>query len=132
VVSGGFGGGLDDVRRELRDLANASGGADGEPPEGYGEGADGLVRVTVVNGLLSNVELDPRVTRMASQDLAEAFTAAANQALADLESKYPVPSYPTFDLAALEGQLAQVQEQSEYQMRQYNQSINEALRHLGS
>jgi hypothetical protein len=69
---------------------------------------------------------------LASQDLAEAFTAAANQALADLESKYPVASYPTVDLAALEGQLAQVQEQSEYQMRQYNQSINEALRHLGS
>jgi hypothetical protein len=124
-------GGLEQLRRELHDLAAAAPGADGEPVEGYGEAAEGLVRVVVENGRLTIVELDPRVMRLGAADLAEAFVAAANDALADLESKYPAMAYPAIDPAALEAQLAEVQEQSVRQMRQYNQSINDALRLLG-
>src|SRR5687767_7944216 len=93
---------LDRARRELRELAAASTGPDGLPHEGYGEAAGGMVRARAVEGRLSAVELDPKAMRMASQDLAEAITAAANAALTDLGSKFPATSIPTFDLEKLE------------------------------
>jgi hypothetical protein len=129
VTSGGFDGDLARVRQELRDLAATTGG---EPPEGYGEDADGMVAVTAVNGRLSSVELNPRALRLPSEDLAEAFAAAANAALADMESKYQVPAYPSFDPGRLDAQLAEVEEQSARQMREYRQTIDDALRQLGS
>jgi DNA-binding protein YbaB len=129
VNSSGFDGELARVRQELRDLAATT---DGEPPEGYGEAAEGMIAVTAVNGRLSSVELNPRVLRMASEELAEAFAAAVNAALADMESKYRVPAYPSFDPGRLDAQLAEVEEQSARQMREYRQTIDDALRQLGS
>lgn len=128
VTSSGFDGELDRVRRELRDLAATT---EGEPPEGYGEAAEGMVVVTAVNGRLSSVELNPRALRLASHELAEAFAAAANAALTDMESRYAVPAYPSFDPGRLDAQLAEIQEQSARQKREYQQTIDDALRQLG-
>jgi hypothetical protein len=68
--------------------------------------------------------------RLPSPDLAEAFTEATNAALADLESRYPPVALPSIDPATLDAQLAEVQQQGLIQMRRYNESINDALRHL--
>jgi hypothetical protein len=59
VNADGFDLGLTELRKELHDLASATGNADGEPLEGYGEAADGMVRVTAVEGRLSTVDLNP-------------------------------------------------------------------------
>jgi hypothetical protein len=115
----------------MRDLVAASTGPDGEPLEGYGEAANGMVQVTVAGGRISAVELNPRVMRLPSEELAEAFVEAANAALADLAAKYPAVAAPPVDLAAVERQLAEAQEQSAMQLRRYEQTISEALAQLG-
>nr|WP_273378463.1 YbaB/EbfC family nucleoid-associated protein [Actinopolymorpha pittospori] len=52
---------------------------------GQGEAVDGKVRVEADNaGRLVKVELDPRVMRLPSTELAEAFLAAAQQASDDV------------------------------------------------
>lgn len=130
MASNEFDGGLDQMRRELRELATAATGPDGQPLEGHGEAANGLVRVSAVHARLSAMTLDPRAMRLASRDLAEAFVTAANAALADLAAKHPEASAPTIDLAALEAQLAEVQQQGLAQLRQYTQSITDALARL--
>src|SRR5512138_2008427 len=81
LIADEFDVGLTELRRELHDLADAARTADGEPLQGHGEAADGMVRVTAVEGRLSIVDLNPRVMRLASQELAEAFAEAANAAL---------------------------------------------------
>jgi hypothetical protein len=115
----------------MRDLVAASTGPDGEPPAGYGEAANGMVRVSVAGGRISNVELDPRVMRLPSEALAEAFAEATNAALADLASRFPAVAAPPVDLATVERQLAEAQEQSARQLRRYEQTISEALSQLG-
>jgi len=122
---------LAQARQELQQLANAATSADGSPPEGHGEAADGMVRVTAIDGRLAAVELDTRAMRLASHELAQAFAEAANAALADLVSRYPTTSFPEVDLAGLEKQLAEAQQQAQVQMRRYDQSIAEALRQAG-
>jgi hypothetical protein len=131
VNADGFDLGLTELRKELHELANAATNADGEPLQGYGEAADGMVRVTAVEGRLSTVDLNPRVMRLASQELAEAFAEAANAALADLASKFPQTTYPAVDIGTLETQLAEAQQQATLQIRRFDQTINDALRHSG-
>jgi hypothetical protein len=90
-----------------------------------------MVRVTVVDGRISTVELLPKVMRLPSQELAEAFATAANAALADLASKYPAVAAPTVDVAALDAQLAQAQDEGARQLRRFTQSIDDALSRIG-
>jgi DNA-binding protein YbaB len=124
-------GGLAQARRELHALAEAARQAAAEPPEGRGEAADGMVKVTARDGRISTVELNPKAMRMASQDLAEAVTKAANAALDDLATKFPaVAAGPTIDPARLDAELAEVEQQSIMAMRRYQQTIDDALRQL--
>jgi DNA-binding protein YbaB len=131
VASEEFDFGLEQARQQMRDLVAASTGPEGQPLEGYGEAANGMIRVVAAGGRISTVELDPRVMRAPSEELAEAFVEAANAALEDLASRYPATGAPPVDLAAVERQLAEVQEQSARQLRNYEQTINEALAQLG-
>jgi hypothetical protein len=131
VASEEFDFGLEEARRQMRDLVAASTGPDGEAPEGYGEAASGMVRVVAAGGRISNVELNPRVMRLPSEELAEAIAEAANAALADLASKYPAVTAQPVDLATAERQLAEAQEQSARQLRRYEQTISDALAQLG-
>jgi len=123
--------GLEEARQELRRLATAATGPEGQPPEGHGEAANGMVRVTVAGGRLSTVELNPRVMRLPSEELAEAFVEAANAALTDLAAQSPTVGAPTADLATLEAQLDEAHQQGVLQMRRYQQSIDDALSRLG-
>jgi len=119
---------LDQVRQQLRGLASAATDADGQPHRGQGEAMEGMVKVTAEGGRLSLVELNPRVMRAASQELAEAFTEAANAALTDLASKFPsVDDVPSVDIAALEAQLADAQDQARRRLAQFAQSVDEAM-----
>ena len=118
--------GLSELRRELQELA-----ASGDPPTGFGEAAEGMVRVTAVDGRVTAVDLNPRVMRMASEELAEYLATAVNAALADLAGKYPRGNLPTVDLGRLDDQLAEVQQQAAVSMRRYEQSIADALRQGG-
>ena len=122
--------GLDSVRNELRALAQAATGPDGQPHEGHGEAGDGIVRVTVVGGRISQVEINPRAMRLASQELGEAFMEAANKAMDDLAAKLPSPPAANVDLAALEAQLAQAQQEGITQLHRYNQAVTDALSRL--
>ena len=123
-----LGDGLDQVRQQLRELASAATDADGQPFRGQGEAMDGQVKVTAEAGRLSLVELNPRVMRASSQELADAFTEAANAALADLASKLPaVSAPPPIDVAALEGQLADAQDQARRRLAQFTRSVDEAM-----
>jgi DNA-binding protein YbaB len=117
--------GLTEVRRQLQELAT------GEPPVGFGEAAEGMVRVTAVDGRVSRVDLNPRVMRMASEELAEYFAEAVNAALADLAAKVPQAALPNIDLTRLDAQLAEAEQQAAVSIRRYEQSIAEALRQGG-
>lgn len=131
MIADGFDVGLTELRKELHDLANATANADGEPLQGHGEAADGMVRVSAVEGRLSAVDLNPRVMRLASQELSEAFAEAANAALADLASKYPQTAYPAIDIAKLGAQLAEAQQEATLRIRRFDETINDALRQTG-
>jgi hypothetical protein len=122
--------GLEQARRELRELTQGATGPDGRPHEGAGEAAGGLIRVTAIGGRLSGVELDPRAMRLPSQDLAREFEAAANAALADLASKYPSASLPDFDPERLDAQLAEAQQEGLLKMRRFTESVTDALRQI--
>jgi hypothetical protein len=56
-------------------------GQSGEPPTGTGEALDGKLRITVTSGKVSDVTLEPRAMREASEDLAAAIQVAVNQAI---------------------------------------------------
>ena len=55
---------------------------------GVGEAVDGRVRVEADDaGRVCDVQIDPRAMRLASQDLAEAITAASQQAADDVSAQ---------------------------------------------
>jgi hypothetical protein len=122
---------LSEARQMLRDLrANPGRPTDGEPVQGTGEAADGMVRVVAEGGKISKVELNPRVMRLASESLAEELAKAVNAALADLASKAVAEVSPLGDPAVLEAKLAELQDQSVRQMARYSQSLSEMLARL--
>ena len=71
---------LDIVARLHEQIARMQ-GASGEPPAGIGEALDGRLRITVTQGKVSEVELNPRALRAAGEDLARAIQEAVNQAI---------------------------------------------------
>jgi hypothetical protein len=126
--------GLDDAtqvlaqaQQEVRELVGRwSGGASGEHRlRGVGTGADGMVRVVAADGRVERVELDPRVMRMPSQSLAEAFVQAVNAAIDDVRAAYAA-ALPNVDLEALAAELDQVEEMGTGALRRYAESIDEA------
>jgi DNA-binding protein YbaB len=79
---------------------------------GHGEGADGLVRVTVTAaGRVTELRLDPRAMRLGSELLTEQILAAIRAAIADAEQQTQeamaaLPSNPSWeDLIAGTGQV---------------------------
>jgi hypothetical protein len=110
------------VQQEIADLVEEN----SQPREGFGSAAEGMVRVAVHSGRVSAVEIDPKAMRLPSADLAAAFTEATNAALADLESKYPAVAMPVVDLAELQQQLSQAEDQGLRSMRRYLDEISQA------
>lgn len=97
-----------------------------EPILGYGEAAEGMVRVTASpGGRLDELFLDPRVMRMTTVSLAEEILAAANDALADLQEKIR-DAMAAPDLEGLSERLKEVQQESTRQMASFLQSLEDA------
>jgi hypothetical protein len=119
---------LSRAREELRGLAAAA--EEAKTRSATGTAAHGWVRVTAVNGRVTDVHLDSRTTRLSPRELGTAITEAVNSALDELAAASPVPDLPPIDLAALDQQLAEVQLQTERQMGAYFDHITEALRRI--
>jgi hypothetical protein len=111
-------------------LGRFTAAADGEappPPEGVGEAADGLVRVTAgAPGRISALTLDPRVMRLPSESLAEEIAAAVNAALADLQEKATAAVPGQVDLGSLSEQLRRIQEDAGRQLTTFTDALVQA------
>lgn len=106
--------------------------AGGEDVEGRGEAADGKVKVVAGSGgELTSVELDPRVMRMASEELAEELKTAVNAALRELRSRAQAAETP-IDPAVLTGLLRETQDQGLRQMAAFTQSLDELMTRIGT
>jgi hypothetical protein len=99
--------------------------SEGGAPEGYGEAADGLIRAVASGGRIDRVELAPRVLRMDSQTLAEEITRAVNAALADLRTS--TAEARGVDLAALQQQVRQAQDEGVRRMALFTSAIQDAM-----
>jgi DNA-binding protein YbaB len=97
-----------------------------EPIEGVGEAMGGFVRVTAKpGGQLERVELNPRVMRSDSESLAQAFVAASNAALTDLQQKISGTLPPLADQQQLLERLQEFQSQSVSQMQRYLKAVTD-------
>ncbi|MFC0097724.1 YbaB/EbfC family nucleoid-associated protein [Micromonospora marina] len=120
----GFGRVLSETMAALQRQTDA--GEQVAPPEGSGEAADGLIRVTAVPpGQVTALTLDPRVMRMASETLAGEIEAAVNAALADLrEQSTTAPG--EVDLGSLGEQLRRIQTDAGRQFGMFTDALMQA------
>lgn len=119
---------LSQTRRTLESLRSSrlrDGGARGE-----GISANGRVRAVAAGGRLQSIELDPRVMRLASKDLAAQVVAAVNAALDDLAAQAPTVDLAVPDPDELAAAVAEVQEQSVRQMAAISQAIAAAVQRV--
>ena len=111
---------------------NTEDGEDAEPILGYGEGADGMIQVTAeTGGRLTDIQLDPRVLRLTTVDLATELVVAVNAALADLQTRIR-DAVTAPDLDNLAAQLKEVQEQSTKQMGTFLQALTDAQERIAN
>jgi DNA-binding protein YbaB len=120
---------FNDALTALRPLADQSPTDEGEPTEpirGVGAALDGFVRVTVKpGGQVESVQLNPRVMRSDSESIAEAFVAATNAALADLQQKIGAVLPAMADQHQMLERLQEFQTQSVAQMQRYLKAITD-------
>jgi DNA-binding protein YbaB len=101
------------------------------PAEGRGEAADGRIRVVAgVGGEVTSIELDPRVMRMASEELAAELAVAVNAALRDLRARTQATDV-AIDPAALQERLREAQDQGLRQMALFTQTLDELMTRIG-
>ena len=123
------GGSAEDVSRlidQVRATARASAPAAAEPVETTGEAGDGLVRVLMERGEVTEVQLDPRAMRIPSEILAEHLRDATNQALRRQREAVPDPAFAVADPEALRERLEELQATSVRQMQSFLDTIREA------
>ncbi|MEU7803331.1 YbaB/EbfC family nucleoid-associated protein [Micromonospora arborensis] len=119
---------LAQARAALRDVSRTV--APRERVESVGEAADGRIRVTVgSDGRVSAVDLDPRVLREGSEQLAEEFRRAVNAAL-DEQDEAVATAEPMPDLAAMTATVERLQDQGLRQMREITLAVGETMRKL--
>jgi DNA-binding protein YbaB len=118
---------LSQARKTLESLRSSR--LPGGDARGRGEAAGGQVRVVAASpGRLESLELDPRVMRMPSKDLAACVLAAANAALDDLAAQAPsAAGISAPDPRELAAAVADVQQQSVRQMAAISQAIAAAV-----
>jgi DNA-binding protein YbaB len=106
-----------------------------EPPDpeqvrGTGSAADGQVVATVVApNQLESLQINPRLMRLGSEDLAERIQAAVNAAFAEFATKAreQMPGQATVDTGELAGRLRSLQDESVRSMEAFSQAMSEAL-----
>jgi DNA-binding protein YbaB len=102
--------------------------ADAPPVRGTGEACDGQVRAVATDGLLERLELEPRLMRMAPEQLAPHLMAAANAALDDLRAKAPAPDeVPAVDPGVLAERFGEVAGEGLARMASINQGLTDAI-----
>lgn len=132
-ASGDFTRMLDDTVKALRTLSSAGAASadetDGEEDagkRGVGETADGAVRAEFgTDGRLSSIWIHPRLTRLASVDLAEQVMLAVNAAIDSMRGGVTPPDGPG-DLSRLTEQLEQVRDSAVPRLSAFIQSLTEA------
>jgi YbaB/EbfC DNA-binding family len=121
---------LSDTRRLIDSMRTSAPTDNGEPPEGVGTAMDGAIRCTAgLPGLVTSLELDPKVMRHASRDLAHHVAEAVNAALADLRAKVTGTVTPV-DPNVLSAQVAQLQDESIRQMERFTSAIGLAIEQI--
>ncbi|WP_412541353.1 YbaB/EbfC family nucleoid-associated protein [Longispora sp. K20-0274] len=116
---------LASTRGMLEAMRAGVGPATEEPVEGTGQSADGRVQaVAVAPGTIRSIELDPRLMRLPSAELAEQITQAVNAALDSLRSQAVAGALPA-DPALLSEQLAELQTESARTMARFTQTLDE-------
>jgi hypothetical protein len=116
--------------REMLRAMQAARPSDGDPPpDGAGEAAGGLIRAVAADQRLTALELDPRVMRMASAELAEQILVAVNAALrAQAPATDPAGGDAgTVDPRALAEEVAKIQDQGIRQMAAISEAIAAAV-----
>lgn len=105
---------------------------DEQAVEGRGEAAQSRIRVVAgVGGELTSIELDPRVMRMSSEELAAELITAVNAALRDLRSQTRA-SDVAIDPAVLAERLKEAQDQGLRQMVLFTQSLDDLMTRIGN
>lgn len=131
---------LGEARETLESMRQGGGAAPDRPAaprseqlQGIGEAAGGRVAVTAVpGGRIDAVRLDPRVMRMASEELGEQLALAVNAALDDLRAKSAAAGTDqAVDTAALSRQVERLQNDGLRQMALIGQAITESLSRIG-
>jgi DNA-binding protein YbaB len=131
---------LRDTRRSLESIRAGVGGpvggpvgdpgrpADALPVRGSGEACEGQVRAVAADGRLERLELEPRLMRMAPEQLAPHLMAAANAALDDLRAKAPAADEDSaVDPALLVERLGEVANEGLARMALIGQGLTEAI-----
>ncbi|MFG1841181.1 YbaB/EbfC family nucleoid-associated protein [Micromonospora sp. NPDC049175] len=119
---------LAQARAALRDVSRTV--APPAPVESVGEAADGRIRVTVGSDRrVSVVDLDPRVLREGSEQLAEELRRAVNAAL-DGQDEAAAGTEPMPDLAAMAATVERLQDEGLRQMREITLAVGETMRKL--
>ena len=133
--SGLTGEGLDQLlssARQALEAARTGGSSSAEPVQAVGTaGDDEQIRATVrTPGQLTSLELDPRVMRLPSAELAEQIMLAINRALTELRNQAVATA--AVDLDALNGQLQDLHQESIRQMERFTSAIDGAVSQIRS
>ncbi|WP_446218699.1 YbaB/EbfC family nucleoid-associated protein [Micromonospora sp. IBHARD004] len=117
---------LTDTLRSLAAYQSTREAADAPPPEGYGEAADGLVRVrTAPPGRMTALEVDPRLLRLDLATLTDHIMVAVNDAMEDLQRATATTAGPV-DLGDLGRQLSAIQQDAARQFTTFLDGLADA------
>ena len=104
----------------------------GEPLMGAGADADGMVQAVVqAPGYLVGLDIDPRLLRRGSAQVAEHVASAVNTALADLRAK-ACNGQTGPDLDAIGEHLAELQTESIRQLERFTTAASSAIEQIRS
>lgn len=116
--------GLEHLMAQMSRTVAALGDAIGARPVKPAEVSENGVRVVATPGRLVLLELAPRATQIATEELAESLARVINEALDDLESQ-AMPAGG--DLSALEEQAQELQDTSMRQMMTYTRALRDIM-----
>jgi DNA-binding protein YbaB len=121
---------LSETMRALAAYRSAAEAGDGAPVEGFGDAADGMVRVrTELPGRVAALEVDRRLLGLELETLTEHIVVAVNAALEDLRTAAPMAS--PVELGELGRQLTTIQQDAARQFSVFAEGLAAAQDRLG-
>jgi DNA-binding protein YbaB len=127
------------TRQQVRQDGPPGGRPDAVTVHGSGDAADGRVRAVAVSddafGLIESVELEPRMLRMGTGELAGHVQTALNAALDDMRANaWAAPAAaanPGIDVGELTKRLSEVRDQATRQLYQLTSALQDVLAKIG-